>query len=86
MEQTPHERKRALCQNCLRVRFFDSYDEATMATCDICDGDMCACDNCQEAIERLERGERDFESLTRPILGWSAEDGITETGNPQRRH
>lgn len=79
------EPMKALCNTCMRVKLFPSWDEAVNADCQCgatgeqSDG-FCPCPGCQKTAEDLERGGRHSESVSGLMPGckfdsWTAEGG-----------
>ena len=70
-------RYRCLCQNCLRVAGYPTYDQANEAKCFGCGGEMCACGSCEETINALGRGLRDAQALGLKcdVDTWNPRDG-----------
>lgn len=77
----------ALCNNCLRVKVFDSYEVACStdcecgATAEACDN-YCPCNGCEAVAKALVEGCRDAAALgvLCDLSQWSADTGVSRQG------
>ena len=69
--------EKALCQDCLKVKEFENYEDTHIIKCD-CGGDFCECGGCLKTINDLSAGIRDYKilGLQNPIKNWNEKDGI----------
>lgn len=78
---------KALCNSCLRVKKFETWDDAHNAECE-CGATAknadayCACDGCQQSIKDLENGGKNAATVRGmheafKTKTWTPERGIT---------